>query len=157
MKKQLETGQKKPKKCLFCGGNKIHKHGLVNNKIRWKCVSCNKTFTRKRPDVKQKRLLVWFEYYLQGLTLKQLSELSGYSTSFLWKYINDQLNKPVSNNINLSKYQYLIFDGKYLFGRKYCLIVLMDALTNIPIASKIVKSETRKYIEPWLKQLKEKG
>ncbi len=145
-------------KCVKCGSKNTKKKGKTSSgKQRYYCLDCKASFVIKRPDIKQRNYRVWFNKYLEGYTLKQISQLSGYSTSFLWKYINKQLNKPISNNVDLSEYKYLIFDGKYLFGRKYCLIVLMNAIDNKPIASKIVKSETRKYIEPWLKELKRNG
>lgn len=60
-------------------------------------------------------------------------------------------------NDDLSSHKYLLFDGKYLFGRKYSLCILFDAKTSKPIDGIVFKSESYKYIYPWLLKLKLRG
>jgi transposase-like protein len=50
-----------------------------------------------------------------------------------------------------------VFDGKFLFGRKYTLGILYDATTDKPITACVMKSECYKYIHPWLQDLKSNG
>ncbi len=157
MKKSIKSNQKRPKRCPSCNGNKIHKHGLSNNKMRWKCTSCNKTFVRKRKDQRDKQRFKIFLKWVDGFTIDDLSKIHYKSEATIKRIIYYFLRKDVTWGVDLNKYKYLVFDGKYLFGREYCLITLLDAMTNIPIAAKIVKSESRKYIEPWLRQLKKDG
>ncbi len=149
---------KRKLKCIKCGLKNTRKNGKTkNSKQRYYCKDCKASFVIKRSDTRQRNYKVWFNKYLEGYTYKKLSEISKLSAKTLWTIVKNESNKPVLANVNYSNYKYLIFDAKYLFGRKYCLIILMDALTNIPIAAKVVKSETRKYIEPWLEELKKNG
>lgn len=62
---------------------------------------------------------------------------------------------PISRS--LSSHSHIVFDGKYLFGRKYCLLAILDALTKQPIICTVVKAENRKHLLPWLLSLKENG
>lgn len=57
----------------------------------------------------------------------------------------------------MSDYKYIAFDGKFLFGRKYSLLVVYDVLTNKPIASTVASGENRASIVPWLRKLKTQG
>lgn len=51
----------------------------------------------------------------------------------------------------------VIFDGKFLFGRRCLLVVLMDAKRRKPVAATIAKAESKRYILPWLGKLKSQG
>lgn len=83
--------------------------------------------------------------------------MSGYSVTYLRQILLKELTKnPIDTN-RLAGYKYLVFDGKYLFGRKYSLLTIYDALTNKPIASTIAKGENRAGIIPWLTNLKAQG
>jgi len=84
-------------------------------------------------------------------------EISGYGKAKIRHILLRELAKEVPRNINLHSYKYLIFDGKYLFGRRYVLLVLMDALTKKPITLTIARSESKVCILPWLLGLKEAG
>lgn len=65
-------------------------------------------------------------------------------------------NNPFEKE-DLSKYKYLIFDGKYLFGRKFSLLMIFDALDNKPIICHIGKAENKKHILPFLRRVKKQG
>ena len=51
----------------------------------------------------------------------------------------------------------VIFDGKFLFGRRYSLLVVMDANTKKPVAATVATAESRRYVLPWLSELKSLG
>jgi hypothetical protein len=51
----------------------------------------------------------------------------------------------------------VIFDGKFLFGRRCLLLVVMDADTNKPVAATTAKAESTRYVLPWLDELKSLG
>ena len=60
-------------------------------------------------------------------------------------------------NTDYSQYKYLVFDGKFLFGRKYSLLTIYDPLTNKPVVVRVARGENRAGIIPWLKELKSQG
>lgn len=143
----------------MCGSINIRKNGFTSKgKIRFRCVDCGKSSTRKRPDARTKKLATWFYFWIDGYTLKQLGKLSGYSKTYLRQIILRELAKDPMVSDDLSSYKYLVFDGKLLFGRKYSLLVIYDALTNKPIASTVATGhENRDGIIPWLTKLKTQG
>ena len=117
-------------------------------------MNCKKSFVQKRADLKLLRRKIWFERWIKGETINQLTKASKLSKETLRKIFIHFLKKDPNYNLDLSKYKYVSFDGKYLFGRKYSLILIFDVLKNKPIVGKVVKSETRKHIEPFLRDLK---
>lgn len=111
-----------------------------------------------RPDKKQANESVWFTKWIKdGFTIKQLTEVSGYSRAKLQRIILNNLALTPPQNKDFTTIKHLIFDGKYLFGRKFCLLVIMDTQTNKPIAGFIAKAESKVHIIPWLLSLKEQG
>lgn len=120
-------------------------------------MSCGKSFVQKRNDLKNLRRKVWFERWIKGETISQLVKASKLSKETLRKVFIHFLKENPSYDLDLSKYKYISFDGKYLFGRKYSLILIFDVLKNKPVVGKVVKSETRKHIEPFLRDLENLG
>jgi len=121
-------------------------------------MSCGHSFIRKRPDKKVSNEQVWFRLWVDdNYTVKQLMRDSGYSQSKLRRILLRKLATAVPARTNLAQFTHIIFDGKYLFGRKFCLLVILDAITNQPIAGTVVKAENRKHTIPWLQLLKDQG
>lgn len=89
--------------------------------------------------------------------MKHLCWLSGYSRGKIRQIILRELVKQPPIKENLGQYSHVLFDGKFLFGRKYSLALILDVLTNKPIACKIVKAESKKHIQPWFDELKSNG
>ncbi len=58
------------KNCPFCQNSIIHKHGKINNIERYKCTSCNKTFTFQK---KLNPSDIWKDYSQGKQTYKELS------------------------------------------------------------------------------------
>lgn len=136
----------------------LRKNGLTTaHKQRWRCLSCGHSFIRKRPDQRARQQNVWFQKWLEGYTISQLVTLSGKSKAAMHRLLLRELAKPVPPLLNLTRMTHLMFDAKYLFGRQYCLLVILDAATNRPVAGTVVRGETRPCITPWLIALKTAG
>lgn len=131
---------------------------MSSGKVRWRCAGCGHSFIRKRPDKKTSNEHVWFKLWVDGnYTVKQLTRNSGYSRSKLRHILLRELATTPPIKTNLALFTHIIFDGKYLFGRKFCLLVILDALSHRPIAGTVVKAENRKHLLPWLQLLKNQG
>lgn len=100
---------------------------------------------------------IWFERWIGGETVAQLLRYSPHSRSTLQRILLRELTKPVPVPTNLEHVTHVIFDAKFLFGRKYCLLVLLDAETNQPVAGTIASGETRPCITTWLESLRQSG
>ena len=149
---------KRPSQCSRCSSPILRKNGTTNaQKQRWRCVVCGYSFLRTRPDQRERQPRIWFEKWLDGYTLKQLHEVSGFSVRTLHRLLLRELAKPVPAPSGLETVTHLLFDGKFLFGRKYCLLTILDATTNRPVAGMVVAGETRRCITPWLQELKAQG
>ena len=83
--------------------------------------------------------------------------MSDYSHSKIKRILLRSLKTDPSQNKDFSEAKHLIFDGKYLFGRKYCLLVIMDAKTNKPVSGIIAKAENQINMMSWLNSLKQQG
>ena len=100
---------------------------------------------------------MWFERWIKGETIKQLAKASGYSRSKIQRVVLGYLPIDPTDQLDLSSYKYITFDGKFLFGREFCLLVVFDALTNRPIIGTVAKAESKPNITHWLNQLKQAG
>lgn len=121
-------------------------------------MDCGHSFSRKRPDKKTSNERVWFKLWIDdNFTVNQLIRLSGHSRSKLQRILLKELCSTPTIKNDLSQFTHIVFDGKYLFGREYCLLVILDALTKQPIAGTVVKAENKKNLLPWLKLLKDHG
>jgi len=120
-------------------------------------MACTYSFSRKRPDQKTSKESSWFRLWINGYTVKQLVRNSGHSRSKIQRIILYELAQAPPLPLNLSQYTHIVFDGKFLFGRKYCLLVVYDARTNKPIACHAARGENRRGIIPWLYALQRQG
>jgi hypothetical protein len=110
--------------------------------------------------LKRKNEQIWFEKWVKkGYTVRQLTtDLAPHSSSKLRQIIYSWLDElPPSPEVSWSEVKHLIVDGKFLLGRRYCLLILFDATTMKPLAGKIGRGETRKELVPWLQQLHIQG
>lgn len=142
--------------CEVCK-NKLRKNGFSKaGKLRWRCLKCKKSLTINQKDIKKHDL---FYMWIQGgYNIRQLTEITNLSKATIHRMLLDCLEKEPPINIEaLKKAKYIAFDGKFLFKRKASLVIIYDCETQKPILSKLIKSESKKYILPWLKQLKELG
>lgn len=92
----------------------------------------------------------------ESFSIRQISKISGHSTSKLKRIKNYWLKQSPPVELNYSQYKYVLFDGTY-FHKNGCLIVLMDAITQRIIMSAYVAKESYKTVHPLLLQLKAQG
>jgi transposase-like protein len=92
----------------------------------------------------------------ESFSIRQISQISGHSTSKLKRIKNYWLDQSPPAELNYSQYKYVLFDGTY-FHKNGCLIVLMDALTQRVIMNAYVAKESYKTVHPMLLQLKDQG
>lgn len=88
----------------------------------------------------------------ESFSIRQLSKLSGHSTSKLKRIKNYWLNQSPPAQLDYSQYKYVLLDGTY-FHKNGCLILLMDALTQRIIMSTYVATEDYKTVHPMFIQL----
>lgn len=129
-------------------------------KQRYQCLVCNKTFVWKKPYNKKYKEQHWFKLWItEGYSVRQLTDISGYSKAKIFRIINHWLTQSpnqLSSEIDLSQVKYLTFDGTY-FHKTGCLIVLMDIETKKYIYYEYVKKENYFSVSNMCKTLKQKG
>lgn len=89
--------------------------------------------------------------------MQQLLRSAPMSKASLHRLLLRELAKPVPELLNITEVTHVLFDAKFLFSRQYCLLVVFDAITNRPIAGKVVAGETKRCITPWLEELRVAG
>jgi transposase-like protein len=100
----------------------------------------------------------WFKLWVsESYSTRQLAKMSGYSKSKIERIKNYWLNKePIKEQIDLSKYKYVIFDGTY-FHKNGCLICLKDSVSQKIISSIYTARESYEIVHPWFKELHTNG
>lgn len=79
-------------RCQECGSKDVIKWGKQGGHQRYKCRGCGALFTFRRKDVSKSNRFVWFKWWILGKqTIKQVSEISGYSERQLSRYFDEYL------------------------------------------------------------------
>ena len=145
---------------MCCGSNQVKKNGFYGNgKQRWLCYRCNKSFHWGVPANKRRKERIWFErWIIEGYSVRQLRQQSGYSQSKLYRIIDYWLSHPPKENDHvLNNCCYTIFDGTFLH-RPNSLVALMDANRHIVIAGSYgIRENSKSQIHNFLLSLKQKG
>jgi transposase-like protein len=121
-------------------------------------LKCLKTYVWKRPYNKVIKEQHWFKLWVsESYSTRQLVNISGYSKSKLERIKNYWLNRvPVKEQLDLSKYKYVLFDGTY-FHKNGCLICLKDSISHRILSSIYVVRESYVIVHPWFKELRTNG
>jgi transposase-like protein len=121
-------------------------------------LKCNRIFLWKLPNSKINNEKHWFKLWVsESYSTRQLVKLSGYSKSKLERIKNYWLNRePVKEQIDLSKYKYVLFDGTY-FHKNGCLICLKDSISHRILSSIYVVRESYVIVHPWFRELRTNG
>lgn len=129
-----------------------------NNKQRFKCQLCHKTFIWKELKNKKNKEQHWFKVWInEGYCVRQISQISGYSVEKIKLIKNYWLSQePKCLKIDLSKVKYLAFDGTY-FHKDGCLIVLFDIINKKYLYYEYVKKENYFSVLEMCKNLKANG
>lgn len=131
-----------------------------NNKQRFKCKICNKTFIWKEPKNKKNNEQHWFKLWItESYSVRQLVNISKHSSAKLYRIIYYWLLKEPNLKclkIDLSQVKYLAFDGTY-FHKDGCLIVLFDIINKKYLYYEYVKKENYLSVLEMCQNLKENG
>lgn len=129
----------------------------MQEKQRFKCLNCQKTFVWKEPHVKKYNEQNWFKLWVtESFCIRQLIKISGYSKSKLERIKDSWLDQLPKEKTDYTSYKYIIFDGTY-FHKDGCLMCLMDAKTQKIISNIYAIKEGYKTVYPWFCKLKEQG
>lgn len=131
----------------------------TNNKRRFKCKSCNKTYIWKRKYNKTYKEKHWFDLWVkEGYSIRQLSEISGYCRQKLGLIKDYWLSQepPALSHMLYRKAKYLLFDGTY-FHKNGCLAILTDHGTKNILSYAYIDKESYHNVYPLFLELKEQG
>ena len=131
------------KSCYYCGGKTVKKFGKTKqDKQRFCCLSCLKTYIWKRPNHKAAREQIWFKWWIkEGLSLRQISLISKHGREKLKRIKNKWLSEePLGLYNKYKEVKYLIFDGTY-FNRTNSLLLFMNDADNNVVSCCYVDSE----------------
>ncbi len=143
---------------MFCDSPHVKKHGrTLQNKQRFWCRACRKSFIFRRQDIKRIRQKRWFELWIQESdSVRRLSQLSGHSSFKIKQIKNYWLSKTPSLETDFSKIQNVIYDGTY-FGKNQCFIALMNVYDQSIIAHIHTSKEGYQNVLPWFLNLRTSG
>jgi transposase-like protein len=129
----------------------------TNDKQRFRCKYCSKTFIWKERYNKKSREQHWFKLWVtEGYSIRQLSKISGHSASKLERIKNYWLKQSPPKLSDYSIYKYIIYDGTY-FHKNGCLICLMNAKGQAIISSIYAHKEGFNSVHPWFSSLRQRG
>ena len=113
-------------RCPYCGFLDVVKWGRRNNHQRYKCKSCNSTFTFRRKDISQTNRFIWFEWWILGKqTIDPIPSMSGHSVRQLTRWFYKYLENAPTWSIKRRESVNLLIDGTW-FPNKLCLVVYRD-------------------------------
>lgn len=126
---------------------------------RWLCKNCNKSFHWKITVNKINKEKIWFErWVVEGYSVRQLCNQSGYSNSKIHRIINYWLNhSPNIDNDNIHNIKHVTFDGTFLH-RPNSIVVLMNAQTNTLLHGKFgIRENSEPQLRSFFQPIKDGG
>ena len=134
--------------------HKVIKWGKTkDDKQRWYCKSCQRCFVWKKKKTHHRK---WFKMWLDGMTIKQISEVVRKSTKTIGRETNYFLERSPKANIILNKKSNLLIDGTY-FKRENCFVIYYDHKLKHHQLWRYAKSEKEHEIKTDLRELKRNG
>ena len=96
-------------KCKYCGSNRVNKFGKQNNKQRYLCRKCKRTFKLEKDNrikySNDKRIRV-IKMYLEGVGIRSIERLENIPNTLVIKWIKkfgktikEEIMKNINNNI----------------------------------------------------------
>ena len=144
-------------RCPYCGFLDVVKWGRRNNHQRYKCKSCNSTFTFRRKDISQTNRFIWFEWWiLRKQTVAQIAELSGYSQRQLYRWFNEYLQRYPKWRVKRREKVNLLIDGTW-FPNKMCLVVYRDETVKTTLLYRLTDDEWEEQILEDLENIQSLG
>ncbi|OAV63422.1 Transposase [Bacteroidales bacterium Barb4] len=147
-------------RCKFCKSSKVKRNGTTKSGAkRWRCLVCKKSWSVvKSTTIPKRNHEEMFIKWIQGDSMSRIASDYNYSHKQVRRIILERLSQDIPvHESDYKNVKYIMFDGKYIFGRKYTMLNIMDAKTRKPIATRIGSGENRRSILPWLKLLKRQG
>lgn len=144
---------------MKCKSSDVIRHGATTSgKQRWRCLSCNHTFTRKNKANKVNQEKVWFDQWVaEGYSVRQLVSQSGYSQVKIRNIIRYWLDHPPTTEAALQDVKHLVIDGTFLVNR-IGILVVMDASNHSVISGKYgVAENSDRQVTGFLERLKDLG
>ena len=121
-----EKGSKMTNTCKHCGSDKRVKNGYIQDKQRWKCKTCGKTY--REGDLREKytneqRLRV-IKWYLEGVGIMSIERMEGVPNPLIIKWIRkfSQILRTRLNEVEIpedaKKIQIIELDELFSFCKK---------------------------------------
>jgi hypothetical protein len=128
-----------------------------NNKQRFKCKLCLKTFIWKQPHVKRYNEQHWFKLWItESYSVRQLCQQSGYGKTKIQTINRYWLDQQPKESFDYTQVKYLIYDGTY-FHQDGCSMSLMNAVNQTIVSNTYAFKEGFKTAYPWFQALKARG
>ena len=139
---------------------KVKRFGKTpNNKQRFRCLKCLKTFIWQRTYNKIHKEQHWFKLWVtEGYSARQLTKISGHSIAKIYRIIHYWLNQqpPALSQNHYLKAEYVMFDGTY-FHKDGCLAIVMDSGHRILLDYWYIDRENYHDVYLRLMQLRQNG
>jgi hypothetical protein len=145
--------------CKYCDSDFTKKNGKThNNKQRYSCKLCKKTFIIKSVLKKQAREVHWFKQWIvEAYNVRQLTEQSKHSASKIKKIIKLNILKDPEVKCDLNDTKGIMLDGTFIYKR-ICLFVVMDAIKHTVVGGEYPLREfCSTEVVCFLEKLKKKG
>jgi len=139
--------------CPYCASTELTKNGRKHDRQRYKCLSCGRYFTHRRPDITALNRQVWFREWVEdGHTIEQIARRSGYGERTLKRYFYGYLDDYPTWHIRPSEKVNLLIDGTY-FANKICLVLYQDNGVKATQLYRLTDCEWREEIAEDLRNL----
>ena len=128
-------------RCPECGSKDVIKWGKQSGHQRYKCRGCGVLFTFRRKDVSKSNRFVWFKWWILGKqTIKQVSEISGYSERQLSRYFDEYLRSYPEWKVQKREKVNLLIDGTWL-PNKVCMVLYRDESVKTTLLYRVTDNE----------------
>ncbi|MCQ2336613.1 MAG: transposase [Paludibacteraceae bacterium] len=133
-------------RCPKCGSLSVIKWGRQKGHQRYKCKECGNMFTHRRKDVSKGNRFVWLKWWILGKqTIKQISDLSGYSERQLSRWFDEYLRSYPEWQMQRREKVNLLIDGTW-FPNRVCLVLYRDENIKTTLLYRITDDEWEEEI-----------
>lgn len=144
---------------MYCCSSKVKLNGKTNqNKQRYLCLGCKKSFLWKSSKPLEERRFSWFKLWIsEGYSVRELSSLKRISQSTVKRVIHYWLGKvPEQSKIDFSKVKHIILDGTFL-KRPRGIYAAMDSETHQLIYAEFNVRESKADLFKFYNKLSDAG
>lgn len=144
---------------MYCFSSNVKLNGKTNqNKQRYLCLSCKKSFLWKSLKPLEERRFNWFKLWItEGYSVRELASLKRVSQSTVRRVIQYWLSKvPEQSKINFSEVKHIILDGTFL-KRPKGIYAAMDSETHKLIYAEVNVKESKADLFKFYNKLSDAG